>query len=582
MSYNKNQYQKGMSLTNYFVHNVIKRQFQGLVSQGCWSEGFCCKKCGYENNYCEIRSHNFFQCNRCYHQTSLSLCTIYEQTKIYLINWSLISYLLAQSRSKKGKFWEPPFGAVEDSHTDLGCVFSRAFGVVLACMLLTLGSYSMAETVAPAGCPLLHCTVEATSVMYQPIVQKVTNVTNNNTIGSTKAQGCSGNGSSLFCLFNTDNITGAGKGTLKMLDAMTLQVIWGSAAENSYDLKPMSSAGAQAPLVLSNGWVAAGDNSVHVLYDTSGAMRGKVAVGGNGYNLGLTPVSDIYGIVTQTDGVLTLVDMSTWQAIRVLTLRDPITNGRVKLTSPSSGSNNVLYAVGNNSANNHGFLFSVAVDPETRTLKLKSTSTFTGKTGATPVVVVPSMTGFENNLVLLHVPGLIKDAEPQNRLLGLLDTAFGFALQWTIPLAEVLPVAPTIDQSTQSLFFVHNNGDATVYQYSFLSGAPINTFDIRTIGGFSSTFSLNGHLNSIQAGDTFTLLISGGNWSNWAAIRGQYAIAFTPFAAPSSLLWAKKTFAVPDIYTAAWNLGISSQPDVFCPIVVGRTSGISRLCDFGM
>lgn len=442
---------------------------------------------------------------------------------------------------------------------------------------------SAAQTLAPVGCPVFHCTTEATGVMYQPIIQQPISVTVNSALGTLRAQGCSGDGSRLSCLFATDTTTGIGQGTLKVLDATTLQPIWGSAgAPNSRDLDAASSAGGQVPLVFSNGNVAAGDASAYVLYDASGAVLNQLAVGGIGNNFGLTPISETYGIVSQTDGVLTLVNMSTWQPISVLTLRDPVTAAPVSLVSPSSATANVLYAVGFNSSNGRGFLFSVVVDPVTQSLKVRSTLTFRGRTGASPVVVTPSISGLSNNLILLHVPGLISDPQPQNRLVGLLDYGTGFKAAWVVSLTQALPVSPAIDQVSYSLFFGYNN-DVRVYQYNFLSGAQVNVFDIQALGAFPGTFALNGHLASTQTGTVFTLLLSG-TVTSAPVGNGQYVMAFTPIAAPSTLLWQasilrSRSYA----YTAAWILGPSSQPGVYCPIVVGvsaATGGITRLCDF--
>ena len=41
-----------------------------------------------------------------------------------------------------------------------------------------------------------------------------------------------------------------------------------------------------------------------------------------------------------------------------------------------------------------------------------------------------------------------------------------------------------------------------------------------------------------------------------------------------------KIVDAPDSYTGAWVIGPAAKsPGYYCPVVVGRTSGISRLCD---
>jgi hypothetical protein len=441
-----------------------------------------------------------------------------------------------------------------------------------------LFSNAAAETVAPVGCPIFHCTVEATGVMDQPIIQKVQQVNANSTLGSLSGQGCSGDGSRLSCLFGTDTTTGIGRGTLKALDATTLQPIWGSAAApNSYNLDPSSSAKGQVPVMFSSGLISAGDATFQVLYDASGGVVGRLALDGHGNNFGLTPISDTYGIVSQTDGVLTLVNMSTWQRMDSLTLRDPDTGARIGLVSPSSASANVLYVVGGNPQNNRGLLYSVVMNPTTQRLAVRSTFTFTGRSEASPVVIAKGISGLSANLVLLHAPGLIGDVTPQNRLVGLKDNGSSLSPAWIAPLSGPLPVSPSIDRTTKTLFFQYRS-DYTIHQYDFLSGTPVAAFDIRALGGFPAKFVLNGHLAAAQAGASHTLLLSG-SIASTSANGGQYVMAFTPTATASTLLWVKKIGTQADQYTAAWNLGPSSRASVYCPIVVGLTSGITRLCD---
>ena len=62
-------------------------------------------------------------------------------------------------------------------------------------------------------------------------------------------------------------------------------------------------------------------------YNSSGAVIGKLSLRGNDLNFGLTPISDTYGVVSQANGVLTLVNMSTWKNAGTLVLLDPVTNG---------------------------------------------------------------------------------------------------------------------------------------------------------------------------------------------------------------------------------------------------------------
>jgi len=277
--------------------------------------------------------------------------------------------------------------------------------------------------------------------------------------------------------------------------------------------------------------------------------------------------------------VLTLVNLTTWQNVGTLTLRDPVTQAPVALVSPSSASSKVLYAVGGNAKANTGYLFSIVLDPATKRMKIRSTFAFVGKSGASPVVVNPTVSGLANNLVLLHVPGLASDVQPQDRLLGLSDTGGTFTTLWSVDLPQALAVTPTIDESTGTLFYVFDS-DYRVYQLGYLTGQAVNTFDIRLLGGFPVNFSINSHIGGIQAGTSFTMLLAGAV-STTPGNNGEYVMAFSPNSASPAVLWKYriKTGAA-DAYTGAWNLAPSSVPGVYCPVVMGASSGISRVCDF--
>jgi hypothetical protein len=460
----------------------------------------------------------------------------------------------------------------------------RRYGrwICRAFALMTLSSAGMAATLAPAGCPTFHCTVEATGVVYQPFIQTPLIENSNDSLGSLLAQGCSGNGTTLTCLYSDDEATGIARGTLKLLDATTLQPIWGSAgAANSYDLASTATYG-QVPVNFSDGSIAAGDATFHVLYNASGAVIGKLAVSGRQKNLGLTLLSATYGVVSQEDGILTLVNVATWQNVGSLTLRDPQTKEPVRLVSPSSGTANTLYAVARNPKNNNGFLYSVALKAVSHHLVVSSVFTFIGVSGASPVVATPAASGLPDNLVLLHVPGLPGDPQPQNRLLGLDDSpATGLAPIWGIPLTAALIVGPTVDQASGSLFYQDTNRP-NINQISLMTGDPLNVFDLQAIGKYTHTFVLNGHLAASQVGGLFTLLLAGKNTSSLKH-SAQYIMAFQPIVSPTALLWSYEIANVSGTNSAAWNFAPSSQPGVVCPIVVantGATSTITRVCDF--
>src|SRR4029453_4243037 len=114
-----------------------------------------------------------------------------------------------------------------------------------------VGSPAWAAGPVPSsiGCPMFHCTPEATGVMTGALLTHPTAVLSNSTLGTMEHQGCSGDGARLACLFTVDAVAGGvGNGTLKVIDATTLQPTWGSAGvANSYDIDPSSSSTGQVP-----------------------------------------------------------------------------------------------------------------------------------------------------------------------------------------------------------------------------------------------------------------------------------------------------------------------------------------------
>ena len=120
-------------------------------------------------------------------------------------------------------------------------------------------------------------------------------------------------------------------------------------------------------------------------------------------------------------------------------------------------------------------------------------------------MVTPSVSGLSTNLILLHVPGLIGDTQPQNRLLGLSDSATGLQQLWAIPLTAPLVVSPTVDQGSMSLFY-HQNYSPIIHQNQLVTGALIRSFNLQAIAGVPGTFALNTHLGASQPGSVFTLL----------------------------------------------------------------------------
>ena len=453
-------------------------------------------------------------------------------------------------------------------------VSMRLAAVALAAVVLP----AAADSSATEGCPMFHCDAAASGVMLQPIVQTPTRITKNNTLGKMKAQGCAGDGDRLACLFVTDDVTAApGKGTLKVLDGRDLQPVWGSAdTATSRELDGPSAGSGQVPYMFANGRIAAGDKSVHALYEADGTLVATVPLTGKGNNLGLTPIGIGLGVVSQTDGTLTLVDLMNWTVLSTLKLRDPVTEAALGLVSPSSAAGNSLYAVARNGQTNRGFLVVIQLEQNPSRLTLRTQYEFIGRTGASAVVIRPDQSGLAGNLVLLHSPQMLTDPTPVNRLVGLLDTG-GTTLTtaWALTLIAPLKVSPTFDATTQTLYYNYGP-DGKLYRANYVTGAPLRSFNIRGLMGLGG-FSLNGHLVASNSSEGFIVLLSGSLLSG-ADTAGQYFMAFKP--STKSFVWTGRTHTLADNYTGAWTLVPSAEPGRGCPVVVGLNTGLTRMCDF--
>ena len=98
MSINTVQFQKGLSLPEFYKAYGTEQQCRDALIQMRWPKGFVCPECG-NTTYCELNTRSLYQCHRCHHQTSLIAGTIFENTKLALTAWFLAIYLLTQHKS---------------------------------------------------------------------------------------------------------------------------------------------------------------------------------------------------------------------------------------------------------------------------------------------------------------------------------------------------------------------------------------------------------------------------------------------------------------------------------------------------
>ena len=84
-----------LSVVRYFNEEKVCRQ---ALAEARWGDDVVCPVCG--NHHCAERPDGRFRCNRCKHNFSCTVGTIFENTKIPLQKWFIAMYLI--SSHKKG------------------------------------------------------------------------------------------------------------------------------------------------------------------------------------------------------------------------------------------------------------------------------------------------------------------------------------------------------------------------------------------------------------------------------------------------------------------------------------------------
>lgn len=67
------------------------------IVQMRWPKGFVCPGCGYNNGY-RLHKRRAIECSACRHQTSITAGTIFHKTRISLVNWFWMIFLVAQDK----------------------------------------------------------------------------------------------------------------------------------------------------------------------------------------------------------------------------------------------------------------------------------------------------------------------------------------------------------------------------------------------------------------------------------------------------------------------------------------------------
>lgn len=100
MPINRIQFQRGVSLPEFFARYGTEEQCATALMALRWPEGFRCPRCGCAA-HCVVRqgARDLYQCQACRHQTSLTAGTVMECTKLPLRTWFLAMFLISQDKT---------------------------------------------------------------------------------------------------------------------------------------------------------------------------------------------------------------------------------------------------------------------------------------------------------------------------------------------------------------------------------------------------------------------------------------------------------------------------------------------------
>ena len=99
MAKNQVQFQKGLSLPEFFAAYGSETQCAETLFKWRWPQGFVCPECGYAAGYSEVKTRGLLQCKHCRDQTSLTAGTLFAATKLPLTTWFLAMCLLPQHKN---------------------------------------------------------------------------------------------------------------------------------------------------------------------------------------------------------------------------------------------------------------------------------------------------------------------------------------------------------------------------------------------------------------------------------------------------------------------------------------------------
>lgn len=100
MSINRVQFQKGLSMAEFLDRYGSEDKCHAALVAMRWPDGFVCPDCGCAQHCCFVREgRQYWQCNACRTQFSVTCGTVFQATKLPLSRWFLAMHLMTQAKN---------------------------------------------------------------------------------------------------------------------------------------------------------------------------------------------------------------------------------------------------------------------------------------------------------------------------------------------------------------------------------------------------------------------------------------------------------------------------------------------------
>lgn len=100
MSINRVQFQKGLSIAEFLERYGSEDKCHAALVALRWPDGFICPDCGCAQHCTFVREgRQYWQCNACRTQFTVTCGTVFQATKLPLTRWFLAMHLMTQSKN---------------------------------------------------------------------------------------------------------------------------------------------------------------------------------------------------------------------------------------------------------------------------------------------------------------------------------------------------------------------------------------------------------------------------------------------------------------------------------------------------